>query len=700
MAPAWATAVAFVATATTPSTAWVSRLDDRVQSHHIDRLRVEADRFVAEDGRYVAEGSVRLRTDRFRLTADRLRLWTDGDPKVEAEGLRLTPCACDDAWSIGASRGVVDADGATLQWPVFYVGAVPIFALPYGYWPLGNRRSGVLPPTVRSQPAAGLEVALPVFWAIDRSWDLTWTPGHRTARGPFADIALRHHVAPGVRGELTGQVAYDARRVRYRLWGTQVADLDPDTRLSADVDLLGDAGGHAFAATLLQRQAETARTRITVVRASAGVRIAAGLQWLQDLRPRTYPGRTLARVALFDDPEATAVRQRWAEIRVDAAPTRVDTLSADAFTFTAGGRASVQAFGAPNPDEAQFFRADLGPAIGLSAALPAGLVWSGTVRARATTWVSDAIEGSTAFRVAPHLATRVRQTLGRAFGRWFHVVRPEVSAVYVPVVEGRVPAELDSRDDLDLLGAVAQLKLRLYSALQRSGHALYVDAWSGQDFRPPGASVGAGVAPFVFRIGGRGRMDAGHWSVDAAASVEDWAGRDARLGHFIGRASVGGTAWAGGVQAVVLGREVPDAWFVAPDTVLPSRILRTLQAAYSDQVPWRPQTSIEGWFRVQIWRPLSVSARLMLSLAESDADLIAAYGARPPSGPVQTASLRARYVSMCDCWSVAADAAFGRDVSGLLSGLAVSVQLTLGPVGASEMMTGADGPKTSAALAR
>ena len=438
-------------------------------------------------------------------------------------------------------------------------------------------------------------------------------------------------------------------------------------RWTAQVDVLGDAAGNEFADDFETRQAEWALSRLTFHRRTGPVRISGGAQLRQDLRPDTYAGRFGRDVGLWTDPVAQAVRQRFGELRFDVLPV---SLAGPAslgipMTISASGRGSVHGFAAFRSENPSFFRADLRPEIGQRLFLPFGLSLSSELSLRATTWVGA---DDTNSRWAPRLAATLQQSVSRSFGRWHHTIRPEVSAVYIPTVGGRPPASFETLDDIDALGAVAQLILRVRSELTDGRRGVHLDVWTGHDFRPPGRDEGGlGWAPVVAAGGA-------HWS-DGRRSV------DARLALAVdgagpaGRATLGagGQTWAvGGALSIVSG-EPPKAWFIASEEILPSATLADQRRAYGDIVPWRAQTTLGGWARATVGR-WALDARLTFSLLESRADLRRAYPDARFHSALQRGALSGRYASRCECWSVAADAAVDRD----LGGLALGVRLVLG----------------------
>ncbi|MGZ3461160.1 MAG: LPS-assembly protein LptD, partial [Archangium sp.] len=78
------------------------------------------------------------------------RIKRTGPDSFQVDGLAFAPCLCESGtptWRMEASRAEVDlGDHATLTWPVVYVHSVPVFALPWLYLPLAERRTGLLVP--------------------------------------------------------------------------------------------------------------------------------------------------------------------------------------------------------------------------------------------------------------------------------------------------------------------------------------------------------------------------------------------------------------------------------------------------------------------------------------------------------------------------------------------------------------------------
>ena len=171
------------------------------------------------------------------------RIRRTGPDAFEVEGIALAPCHCEagaPSWRVEASRASVAlGDHATLTWPVVYVRSVPVFALPWLYLPLAERRSGLLVPRPTTSGLNGFSFEQPVFLTLGRSYDVTFTPGYyfgaaeadvtrtldgvavtrpepaRTGiRGPRLHTEFRYAPSGGTEGRATLGLLYDLQPLR------------------------------------------------------------------------------------------------------------------------------------------------------------------------------------------------------------------------------------------------------------------------------------------------------------------------------------------------------------------------------------------------------------------------------------------------------------------------------------------------------
>ncbi|HEX8440609.1 LPS-assembly protein LptD [Archangium sp.] len=134
------------------------------------------------------------------------RIKRTGENSFQVDGLAFAPCLCDadtPTWRMEASRATVELnDHATLTWPVVYVHSVPVFALPWVYLPLAERRTGLLVPRPTTSSLNGFSFEQPVFVTLGRSYDITLTPAFYLG-APEADVARTFALPDGTVETLT-----------------------------------------------------------------------------------------------------------------------------------------------------------------------------------------------------------------------------------------------------------------------------------------------------------------------------------------------------------------------------------------------------------------------------------------------------------------------------------------------------------------
>ena len=112
------------------------------------------------------------------------RIKRTGPNAFTVDDLAFSPCECkpgEPSWRVEADNASVEmGERAILTWPVVYVRSVPVFALPWLYLPLAERRSGLLVPRPTASSLNGFAIEQPVFFTLGRSYDLTFTPGYYT----------------------------------------------------------------------------------------------------------------------------------------------------------------------------------------------------------------------------------------------------------------------------------------------------------------------------------------------------------------------------------------------------------------------------------------------------------------------------------------------------------------------------------------
>jgi LPS-assembly protein len=173
------------------------------------------------------------------------RIKRTGPNSFMVDDLAFTPCECgsgEPSWRVEARDASVEmGERAILTWPVVYVHSVPVFALPWLYLPLAERRSGLLIPRPTLSGLSGFGVEQPVFLTLGRSHDVTFTPGYYTGaakelhvlaegvsreeprfvgiRGPRFHTEYRYVPSERTRGRATLGLVYDLQPRRNPLTG-------------------------------------------------------------------------------------------------------------------------------------------------------------------------------------------------------------------------------------------------------------------------------------------------------------------------------------------------------------------------------------------------------------------------------------------------------------------------------------------------
>lgn len=146
------------------------------------------------------------------------------EDEFEVENLSFTPCDCDAnsvTWRVEARKANVQVgERATLTFPVVYVKSVPVFALPWLYLPVTERRSGLLVPRPSNTPQSGFAVDAPVFVTLGDSYDVTLTPGYYAGnttggltgiKGPRLQTEFRYVPSSRTSGRVTFGLIYDLK---------------------------------------------------------------------------------------------------------------------------------------------------------------------------------------------------------------------------------------------------------------------------------------------------------------------------------------------------------------------------------------------------------------------------------------------------------------------------------------------------------
>ncbi len=203
--------------------------------------RLQADRVVVTppqdpdaggaDWYFAAEGNVTLEAADVRMNGSRMdgylfagtghieNAWGIGPNNVYFRGEHIeqirpgafhiengvvTPCTqALPIWEFSARTFDLFAnDHVTMKNAVFKVKGVPLFYLPALYYPINESRrsTGLLMPAIGNSSRKGFMYSQPVFWAIDRTMDATFTYDFFSRAGSGFSAEYRHRVTPGAAG--------------------------------------------------------------------------------------------------------------------------------------------------------------------------------------------------------------------------------------------------------------------------------------------------------------------------------------------------------------------------------------------------------------------------------------------------------------------------------------------------------------------
>jgi len=141
------------------------------------KLEAESAHFnLGEETAEIEDGDVFIEEGHISVSGKRFQKFKGQVYSVE-EGL-FTTCFCEDGsqpWKIGAEQLELTEEGTgVVRGGTFYLMDVPVFYLPYGFFPLRTeRQTGFLFPQLGSSSEEGFQYQQPFFWAISKSSDAT-----------------------------------------------------------------------------------------------------------------------------------------------------------------------------------------------------------------------------------------------------------------------------------------------------------------------------------------------------------------------------------------------------------------------------------------------------------------------------------------------------------------------------------------------
>jgi LPS-assembly protein len=251
--------------------------------------------------------------------------------------IRFTTCDVDDnSWYLRAQSlrldTVDDVGTARNVWAEFK--GVPVFYFPYLSFPLADRKSGLLFPTLGRSSRLGHRVAVPYYWNIAPNQDATFTLQHFTERGQQV-LGEYRYLQSRYRGEVDLEVlpndhvtrddrVYAALRHHWSPVASWVADLDYS--YVSDDDYFRDFGDRLSTASISQLERSA---RVTYLGPNTQLRaLLLDYQTLDaTIAESVRPYRKLPEVTLHADAPDAYLGLRW-------------QLNAEAIRFAAAERVS------------------------------------------------------------------------------------------------------------------------------------------------------------------------------------------------------------------------------------------------------------------------------------------------------------------------------------------------------------------------
>ena len=202
----------------------------------------------------IKEGTVRFPRTQFILTGETLQ--KSYGQTYHIENGAFTTCQCENFqkadWSVGGKTIDVTVRGTgEVHDGLFRVRDIPLAYIPYGIVSIRNdRESGLLFPRYAFSSTRGFVWQQPLFWAINRSYDLTLTTDIETSAraGIWADFRYAPNMdiegqfsASYFNEQLGGRTAATGNPVnRWSVTGTHRQDLTDDMLLYSDFFFVSD----------------------------------------------------------------------------------------------------------------------------------------------------------------------------------------------------------------------------------------------------------------------------------------------------------------------------------------------------------------------------------------------------------------------------------------------------------------------------
>jgi LPS-assembly protein len=169
-----------------------------------DFLRCDRGTFnLKERTGHLSRGSLFLMSNHYYIRGQ--DVWKTGPETYLIKGCRITSCDGDNPdWSITGSEVEVTIEGyGTVKHAAFYVRHIPLLYFPYIVFPAKTQRqTGFLLPSAGYSKRNGVDLELPLFWAISEQTDATFYERYLGKRGLMHGLEFRYLTGPDSRGAL------------------------------------------------------------------------------------------------------------------------------------------------------------------------------------------------------------------------------------------------------------------------------------------------------------------------------------------------------------------------------------------------------------------------------------------------------------------------------------------------------------------
>ena len=158
----------------------------------------------------ITKGRIFLRENHYYISGDDME--KTGPDTYVVKGCHVTTCEGDKPdWSITGSEVEITVEGyGTVKNAVFRIRDLPAFFLPYALFPAKTKRqSGVLPPAVGYSSLNGVQVEVPIYWAISDRMDATFYEQYLSERGLMQGFEYRYVAEDESKGDFLFDILQD-----------------------------------------------------------------------------------------------------------------------------------------------------------------------------------------------------------------------------------------------------------------------------------------------------------------------------------------------------------------------------------------------------------------------------------------------------------------------------------------------------------